>query len=102
MVVAVPYAGHRRFDAAFGPSLGIFDRDYAASVTVMHEPTATQGPPVMRSLIQRVEHEPRVRCSGHAPADDTPRVCIGRRLDEARPGRHMGEVRATAHGGARP
>jgi hypothetical protein len=35
----------------------------AASVAVMHEPTAMQRPPVMQSLFQRVEHEARVRCS---------------------------------------
>jgi hypothetical protein len=34
----------------------------AASVAVMHQPTAMQRPPVMQSLVQRVEHEARVRC----------------------------------------
>jgi len=29
----------------------------------MHEPTTMEGPPVMQSLFQRVEHEARVRCS---------------------------------------
>ena len=64
IVVAVAYAAHRRFDAGFGQALGVFDRDVlAASVTVMHQPTAMQRPPVMQSLFQRVEHEARVRCS---------------------------------------
>src|SRR5216684_6049631 len=47
----------------------------AASVAVMHEPAAMEGPPVMQSLLQRIEHEARVRRSRHAPADDAPRVC---------------------------
>ena len=34
-----------------------------ASVTVMHEPAAMEGPPVMQSLLQRVEHEAGVRRS---------------------------------------
>src|SRR5258707_4522040 len=61
----------------------------------MPEPAAMEGPPVMQSLLQRVEHEACMRRSRHAPADDTPRVCIDDEgdVDEARPGRHIGEVR---------
>jgi hypothetical protein len=29
----------------------------------MHQPTAMDGPPIMQSLLQRIEHEARVRRS---------------------------------------
>ena len=35
----------------------------AASIAVMHESAVMEGPPVIQSLLQRVEHEARVRRS---------------------------------------
>ena len=48
----------------------------------------------MQSLLQGVEHEARMRRSRHAPANDAPRVGIDDEgdVDEARPGRDIGEV----------
>src|SRR5271168_2639960 len=48
IVIAVPDAAYRRFDASFRQALGVFDRDIlAAPVAVMHEPAAMHGPPVI-------------------------------------------------------
>src|SRR5271170_7810354 len=48
IVIAVPNAAYRRFDASFRQALGVFDRDIlAAPVAVMHEPAAMHGPPVI-------------------------------------------------------
>src|ERR1700730_12718444 len=95
IVVAVADATHRGLDTSFDQALGVFDRDVlAASVAVMHEPAAMEGPPIMQSLLQGVEHEVGVRRSGRAPANEAPRVRIDDEgdIDEARPGRHVGEV----------
>ena len=63
IVLGISDTADRRLDAGLSQALGVFDRDVlAASVAVMHEPTAMQWPPVMQSLFQRVEHEARVRC----------------------------------------
>ena len=35
---------------------------WAASVAVVHEPALMDGPPIMQGLLQRIEHEARVRC----------------------------------------
>ncbi len=47
-----------------------------ASVAVLYEPAAMGGPPIMEGLLQRIEHEARVRRSRRAPANDAPRVRI--------------------------
>jgi hypothetical protein len=48
IVIAVPDAAYRRFDASVHQALGVFDRDVLdAPVAVMHEPAAMHGPPVM-------------------------------------------------------
>ena len=58
VVIAVADASHRGFDASFGEALGVFDRHVlAAPIAVMHKPAAMDGPPVMKSLFQSVEHE---------------------------------------------
>ena len=62
IVVAVADAADRRLDAGFRQALGVLDRDVlAASVAVMHEPAAMDGPPIMEGLLQRIEHEARMR-----------------------------------------
>jgi hypothetical protein len=65
-----------------------------ASVAVMHEPAAMEGPPIMQRLLQRIEHEACMRCTRCPPADDPSRVSIDDEgdVDEAGPGRHIGEV----------
>ena len=62
VVVAVADAADRRLDAGLGQALGVFDRDVlAASVAVMDEPAAMHGPPLVERLLQRIEHEARMR-----------------------------------------
>src|SRR6266511_1973078 len=89
IVVTVADAAHRRLDTRFRQALGVFDRDVlAAPVAVMHEPAAMHRPPVMESLLQRVEHEAGVRCPRDTPADDATGVGVDDKgdVDEARPG----------------
>jgi hypothetical protein len=38
----------------------------------MHEAAAANGSAVAQRLLERVEHEGRLRCARGAPADDTP------------------------------
>ena len=53
----------------------------------------------MQGLLQRVEHEARVRRSADTPADDAPcvRVDDERDVDEVLPRRDVGEVRDPQH-----
>ena len=45
IVITVANAANRRLDACLRQALGVFDRDVlAASVTVVHEPAAMDGP----------------------------------------------------------
>ncbi len=52
-------------------------------------------PPIVPGLLQRIEHEARMCRARRAPADDAPRIGIDDEgdVDEAGPGRHIGEVR---------
>jgi hypothetical protein len=63
IVITVADAAHRRLDARLHQPLRVLDRDVlAAAVAVMYEPAAMGGPPIMESLLQRIEHEARM-CS---------------------------------------
>ena len=95
IVIAVADAADRG-SMPLPPALGVLDRDIlAAAVAVMHEAAAMDGPPIMQRLLQRVEHEARMRRPRDAPADDAPGVDVDDEgdVDEAGPGRDIGEVR---------
>jgi hypothetical protein len=55
----------------------------------MHEAAAANGPAVAQRLLERVEHEGRLRCARGAPADDTPGEGVDDEgdIDEAGPSR---------------
>src|SRR5262249_47620937 len=55
----------------------------------MDEAAAPQGPPLMKRLFQRIEHEARMGRPAHAPADNTPGVGIDDEgdIDKAGPAR---------------
>jgi hypothetical protein len=57
------------------------------------------GPPIMQSLLQSVEDEARMRRPAHPPADDPAGIGVDDEgdIDEARPGRDIGEVGDPQH-----
>ncbi len=58
VVLAVADTADQGFDAGFGETLGVFDRDIlAAPIAVVDEPTAVAGASVMESLLQSIEDE---------------------------------------------
>src|SRR4029077_4556896 len=82
--------------AGFGQALGVLDRDVlAASITVMNKPSTMQRPPAMQSLFESIEHKAGVCRSRNPPADNAPGEGIDDKgdIDEAHPGRDIGEVR---------
>ena len=100
VVVAVADAADRRLDAGLGQALGVLDRDVlAAAIAVVDEPAAMDRPPIMQSLLQRIEHEARMRRARHPPADDPAGIGIDDEgdVDEAGPGRDIGEVGDPQH-----
>jgi hypothetical protein len=62
---------------------------------VVHEPAALDGTALVEGLLQRVQHKAGVRRARGAPADDAARVGVDHEshVDEACPGRDIGEVR---------
>src|SRR6202051_101791 len=61
----------------------------------MQKPSPMRRPPVMQSLLESIEHEAGMCRSRNTPADDAPGEGIDDKgdVDEARPGRDIGEVR---------
>src|ERR1019366_7684373 len=73
VVIAVADAADGRLDAGVLQALRVFDRDILhAAVAVMHEAAAANGSAVAQRLLERVEHEARMRRARGAPADDPP------------------------------
>src|SRR3954447_13005219 len=64
------------------------------AITVMDEAAAPDGPALVQSLPQRVQHEAGVRRAGDTPADDTPRKDVDDEgdIDETGPCRDVGKV----------
>jgi hypothetical protein len=62
----------------------------------MDQAAAMQGPPVMQSLLQRIKHEPRMRRTADAPADDPARKRVNDEGDihKASPGRDTAHFQA--------
>jgi hypothetical protein len=69
-----------------------------AAIGVVDEAAATDRFSIMECLLQRVEHEARVRRSADPPADDA--ACVGvddeRDVDEAGPSRDVGGAGGSA------
>jgi len=70
---------------------------------MVHETAALDGSALVQGLLQRVEHKAGVRRPAHPPADDATGIGIDheRDIDEAHPGRDIGEVRDPEHVRAR-
>ena len=95
IVIAVPDAANRRLDARRGKPLGIFDRKILhPAITVMDEAAAPDGPALVQSLLQRVQHKAGVSRAGDTPADDTPRKDVDDKgdIDETGPRRDIGKI----------
>src|SRR6202020_1252422 len=71
----------------------------AASTGWVHEPASLHGPPIMESLFQSVQDETGMRRPAHPPADDPAGIGDDDKgdIDEAGPGRDVGEVGDTSH-----
>ena len=75
VVVAVADAAHRRLNACFGQSLGVFDRQIlAAPITVMDKAATMEGTAFVKGLFQGIEDKSRVCGAAGAPADDRARA----------------------------
>ena len=76
-----------------------FESALDAAIAVVHETAALDRPSIMQGLLQRIEHEAGVRRARHPPADDAPGIGVDHEgdVDEARPGRDIGEVREPQH-----
>jgi hypothetical protein len=70
---------------------------------MVHETATLDGSALVQGLLKRVEHEAGVRRPAHPPADDAPGISIDHEghVDEANPGRDIGEVRDPEHVWAR-
>ena len=96
IVVAVADAADRWLDAGLGEALGVFYRDVLnATVAMMDEAAAMNRPTIMQRLLERVEHEARMRRARGAPADDPPSEGVDHEshIDEALPSFNIGKIR---------
>ncbi len=66
---------------------------------MMNEPGAPNGPALVQGLLQRVEHEAGMGRARHPPAHDAARIGVDHEshIDEARPGRDVGEIGDPEH-----
>src|SRR5690606_31605980 len=95
IVVGIADTADRRLDASFSQALGVLDGYVlTASVAVVYEPAAMDRPPIVQGLLQRIEHEARVCRARRSPADDPASIGVDDEgdVDEAGPGRNIGEV----------
>ncbi len=96
IVKTVADAADRGLDARRSQALGVANRDILhPPIAMVHETATLDRPPRVQGLLKRVEHEAGVRRPAHPPADDATGIGIDHEghVDEARPGRHVGEVR---------
>ena len=72
-----------------------FESALNAAIAVVDQATALRRATLGKGLLQRIQHEARVRCPAHAPAHDAPGIGIDdeRDVDEAPPGGDVGEGR---------
>src|SRR3954463_2019583 len=66
---------------------------------MMHETAALDRAALVQGLLKRVEHEAGVRRPAHPPADDATSISIDHKgnIDEAGPGRDVGEIGDPEH-----
>ena len=95
IIVRFPDAADGGFDSCLGEALGVADADVLRPAVGMADETAAgEGAALVQSLLQGIEHEVRPGRARYAPADDPAgkNVDDEGRIDEAAPGRDVGEV----------
>lgn len=96
VVIGIADAADRRFDAGLRQAFGVLDRQIlAAAIAVMDQAAAVDGATVMDRLLQGVEYEGGVGRPTDTSAHDVAGVDVDYEghIDEARPGRDVGEIR---------
>src|SRR6478752_6309077 len=100
IVVAVADAANRGLDAGLRQALGVFDGDVlAASIAMMDEPATLNRASIVQCLFQGIENEGCMRRPAHPPADDPAGIGVydESHVDEAGPGRDVGEIGDPEH-----
>ncbi len=99
IVVTVADASDRRLDARLRKPFGIANgHKLRAAVGMMNQPATFDGPPIMKRLVESAD-ESRVRRSTGPPADDAAGEGVDDEghIDEALPGRHIGDIGKPEH-----
>ena len=100
VVITVADAPDRRLDTRLRKSLGITNGHVlGASVGMMNQPAAMNGPPIMKRLVEGIENETRMSGPARPPTDDVASEGIDheRDVNEALPGGHIREIRKPEH-----
>ena len=104
--VAVTDAADGRLDTGLDEPLRVADRQVLrAPVAMMHEAATPDRTTLVQGLLQGIQHEAGMSGLGHTPADDATGEDVDHEghIDEAAPGRDVGEVRdPTGRSGAVP
>lgn len=88
VVIAVAHAAGGGLDAGFRQALGIADADILrAAVAMVHQAAAMSRPSLVKSLLQRIQHEAGMSGPVHPSADDAAGIGVDQegQIDEARP-----------------
>ena len=95
VVVGIADAADRGHEAGLRQPLSVFDRHVLhAPIAVMNQTAASNRSTIVQRLLQRVEDEAGMGRARRSPADDPPREGVDDKgdIDEALPGRDVGEV----------
>ena len=95
VVVGIANTPDRRLDARLRQPFGIANGHILrAAIGMMNQPATMDGPPIMQCLIEGIEHKARMSSAACPPADNTASESINDKshVDEALPGRHVGEI----------
>ncbi len=100
VVITVADTPDRRLDARLRQPLGITNGHILrAAVGVAKQSATMDGPPIMKRLIKGIENKAGIGSPACPPADDAASESINDKspVDEALPGRHIGEIRKPQH-----
>lgn len=95
VVVAIADVADGRLDTRLRQALGIVDRHVLAPpVAGVNQAAATNRTPIVAGLLESIEHKAGMRRPARPPADDAASLGVDDEgdVDEARPGRDIGEV----------
>ena len=96
IVVTITNASDRRLDACLRQPFGIANGHILrAAVGMMNQPAAFDGPPIMKRLVEGIEHKARMGRSACPPTDDATSGGVDHESDvyEALPGREWSKKR---------